>query len=415
MACSSYGESQQRSELLLKAKNDTFRSLFDRLRRELEPEINSFNSKLFSEGVISPDIMSANSIETTLSAIRGRLENEESTFENVINVLSDIPSKEHLARKLKDTLQQKMEETGCDEMVTKPHSYLSASHTSTSLVAGKRVFVPSVPSAKRTIGSSPTVAPSSPLSQGTWSTNPAGTQGKDSALTSSHSTNDENEEEKNIGHPTNEDMADNPQIPLPASGTIPDSAPLQRRTSIVLKNEMLEKEVARLEQRVEQLEREKRDCQQMLPQAIEIRLQLLTVTSNIKQREEVIKAKEEEVKSLRRQLIQVKQDQENMEIALNQELEKLEERAQMLEQRAEDAEEKAQKSEQRAEDAEEKARKYKQDYEVARKNITKLVSALRCRNGRLDAVDEELDSLESQASASEFEDDSKQSSSDQDS
>ena len=502
-------ESERRSSLLRSAVIETFRDCFDSLRSGLQKEVEAFNSKLYTKGVISEETRDRLDIFTTLSAVTRRLESEESTFGKVKDALLEISSKKYLARKLQTTLDKKMREAGEEP------AYLTQPQTAV-IPSGSLVLVPSVSSsessARPTIGNasaSATVAPSPPLSeQGTWR-KPSGTATGDSAITSSLTTDTDNEEERKIWHPTDEDWVDNP-VTFEASGTIPDGAFSYKQ--IEMRNEMLEEEIANLKESMQQLQLEKNYCQKMMlkktSEASELNDQLSTSFSNLKQREKEVKAITEKLKSVREQLANVKEHQVNLEMILEQRQKKVEvqeelmrkykqraekaevkaakweqnvkdaeekaarfeqnvkdaeEREARLEQnikdaekrearleqnvkdaeekaakleesiedkvsklkrRAEEAEKKAQEYKQRAEEAEKKAQEYKQKAEaaelvtqMAQQNIQKLVAAFECRKGKIHAMEEDLDSLESQTemSASESDSGSKQSSSDQDS
>ena len=89
---------------------EVFRANYAILRNELQPEVMSLNSGLFSRGLISDDVMKKNVISDTLSAIFQRLGNKlvaNSTFVAFADAVSEIPSKIHLRNDLLAQLYSK--------------------------------------------------------------------------------------------------------------------------------------------------------------------------------------------------------------------------------------------------------------------------------------------------------------------
>ena len=83
----------------------------DKLRNELQLEVNDLNSKLLSKRLISETVYNAKDIDVTLRAIRKSLKNTsiaEKTFDGFRESLNDITSKAHLATTLQNDLDEKL-------------------------------------------------------------------------------------------------------------------------------------------------------------------------------------------------------------------------------------------------------------------------------------------------------------------
>ena len=88
-----------------------FQKKFDKLRTELKPDIKGFNSKLRSKGLITHEVWSKHDIDETLSAISGRLQNEDvtvRTFTEFSDAVSEISS--HLKSMLSKALSKELKE-----------------------------------------------------------------------------------------------------------------------------------------------------------------------------------------------------------------------------------------------------------------------------------------------------------------
>ena len=95
----------------IEAMKTVFQKKFDKLRTELKPDIKGFNSKLRSKGLITHEVWSKHDIDETLSAISGRLQNEDvtvRTFTEFSDAVSEISS--HLKSMLSKALSKELKE-----------------------------------------------------------------------------------------------------------------------------------------------------------------------------------------------------------------------------------------------------------------------------------------------------------------
>ena len=77
----------------IEAMKTVFQKKFDKLRTELKPDIRALNSKLRSKVLITNEVWSKFDIDETLSAVSGRLQNEDmtvSTFNGFCDAVSEV-------------------------------------------------------------------------------------------------------------------------------------------------------------------------------------------------------------------------------------------------------------------------------------------------------------------------------------
>ena len=207
----------------VEAMKEVFRKNYDILRGELQHEINTLNSNLYSKELISGDVMMKVDIDIMLSAIRGRLDNAdvaENTFTGFCDAVADIASKKHLKLMLLKSLREELKEEAVYATPSIPEQFYCSAITN----------LPDVPSRlaqPRTI----------------WQ------EKSDSALTSSEFI----DEEFPPRQATNENKGSH-IIVRTASGTIPELSP---------HGQNLERRVHELEDRIKQLKREKKESQRL--------------------------------------------------------------------------------------------------------------------------------------------------------
>lgn len=394
-------ESSQGSEARRKAMIATLRSHTDRLHQELHPEINSLNNKLLSRGLISEEIMDKMDINMTLSAIRRRLENvtlTESTFGEFTSAVAEIASKVHLKNMLLTSLNQELRECG-EEAVFIGSPWVSIHQGGSTLVSG---------TATHSIPAGQAIPPAISLSTaGTWSEGSNKTARRDSAWNSSLSI-DGGEMRAAMGQPTDEDFPGaHPLVKPAASGTMP--VHFNTQGSIELRNKELEERVSDLQDRLEQLELEKKESQKLL---------LVKTSDTERTNRELhetlteLHRKEDEVKVLRERLDSLKGQHTNFQVALLQKLEQQMDKTREYEENARYHLEQARKYKELYEQEETKARQSEKNArELQKKNLTmeqnikKMVTAISNRQKKMQEMESNLDSIESQTLETESEED----------
>ena len=336
-------------------------------------------------------------ISMTLSAIRRRLENgtlTESTFSEFISAVAEIASKAHLKNMLLISLSRELRELG-EEAVFIGSSIGSplVSRGSSALVSGTATH--SIP---------PAIPPVISLSTaGTWQEG----ANRDSAWNSSLST-DGGEMPTAMGQPTDDFPGTHPLVKPAASGTMP--VQLNTQCSIELRNKELEERVSDLQDRLEQLELEKKESQKLL-----IVKTSDTEKTNRELRETLseLHRKEDEVKVLRGRLDSLKGQntifQESLRQKLVQQMDKTREYEESARQHLEQArkyKDLYKQEEAKARQAEENAQELREKNLTMEQNITKMVTAISNRQKKMQEMESNLDSIESQTLETESEEDS---------
>ena len=389
-------ESSQGSEARRKGMIATLRSHTDCLHQELHPEVNSLNNKLFSRGLISEEIMDKMDISMTLSAIRRRLENgtlTESTFNEFISAVAEIASKAHLKNMLLTSLNRELRELGEEAVFIGSPLVSRLQRDSSALVSGTATH--SIP---------PAIPPVISLSTaGTWQEG----ANRDSAWNSSLST-DGGEMPTAMGQPTDDFPGTHPLVKPAASGIMP--VQLNTQCSIELRNKELEERVSDLQDRLEQLELEKKESQKLL---------LVKTSDTEKTNRELretlseLHRKEDEVKVLRERLDSLKGQNTIFQVSLRQKLDQQMDKTREYEESARQHLEQARKykelykqEEAKARLAEENAQELREKNLTMEQNITKMVTAISNRQKKMQEMESNLDSIESQTLETESEEDS---------
>ena len=396
--CTAVMESLQGSETRRVATIATLRSHTDRLRRELHPEINSLNSKLLSRGLISEEIMAKMNIDETLSAIRRRLENEtESTFSEFTYAVAEIASKAHLTSMLMASLNKELRECGEEAVFIGSPSISIRQGGGGTLVSGTATH--STPPVRQTITPASSLSPA-----GTWPEGSNKSARRDSAWNSTPSTDGE---VPAMGQPTDEDFPGHPIVKPAASGTMP--VQFNTQGSIELRNKELEERVSDLQDRLEQLELEKKESQKLL---------LVKTSDTEKTNRELCQTltelhrKENEVHVLRERLDSLKGQHTNFQVVLLQRLEQQEDKTREYEesalhhsQQARMYRERYEQEVEKARQAEENAKELRKKNSVMEQNIKKMVTAISSRQKKMQEMESNLDSIESQTLETESEED----------
>ena len=217
----------------LEAMRKVFQENYDSLKRELELEITTLNSKLYTKGLIFQDLSDSASIDKTMSAVSRRLQNDtctELTFHDFVDVVSQITSKSHLKSTLLKALSRELKEEFMYLDSAKP------AHTSTG-----DMFLSAHPTSLQLLEAN-TVTPLTGSTAGTW----PNSEKRDSAIQTSSLFTDV--DEFPLEQATDEDTG-RQVIVCTASGT------MQSSTQHVHTHE--------LENRIRQLKTEKQASQKL--------------------------------------------------------------------------------------------------------------------------------------------------------
>lgn len=236
------------------ATKTVFQTNFDNLRRELKHNIGDLNSKLRSKGLITEEVWSKFDIDETLSAISGRLKNEDvtvRTFTEFSDAISEISS--HLKTMLSKALSKELKEEHVLSFQIPSYALHAISEHYQTTPTGSFVssLISNIPG--------PTVPSSTSSCPGTskeraWAD--VTTRG-DSALFTNSATDGEELPRELLPVPRSHQVTDHDDLMVhmdTASGTLPTLESNLRARVLAL-----EKEVSELQETNEQLYRDKRE------------------------------------------------------------------------------------------------------------------------------------------------------------